>query len=109
MAGQGGSILRAGPRAVTDHRRQVQQHRESRGAFDQGADRRTVQADDQVALPVAGDSTVGNLRRTLADHQLGRDELLAPLPGSGAWYPQRAASTQARAQVSSQCATTLNV
>ncbi len=51
---------------------QVQEHHAAGGAFDEGADRRSaVLADDQVALPVAGDGPVFGLGGTFADHAQG--------------------------------------
>ena len=63
--------------AVTFHRREVQQHGEPRRALDERADRRLLQPDDEVALPVAGHRSVGGLGRSLADHDLWGDEVLA--------------------------------
>ena len=61
------------------HWRKAKQHREAGGAFDERADRRTVQTEDEVAFPVAGNSSILDLGRSFADHDLWRDELL-PAP-----------------------------
>jgi hypothetical protein len=53
VAGQRRPVL-GSHSAVSLHGRQMQQHREPGGAFDQRADRRTVQPDDQVAFPCPG-------------------------------------------------------
>src|SRR5690554_5901170 len=49
----------------------------------------------QVAFPVAGHYPVSDLGWPLGDHDLGSDELLAPLGGSGTGNPQRPAGPQA--------------
>jgi hypothetical protein len=74
--------------AVAVHTRQVQQHREARAPLDQSADRRAAQAEDEIALPVAGESAVCGLGGPLADQDLVADEALASL-SAGSWHPQR--------------------
>jgi hypothetical protein len=91
------------------HRWKMQQHCETGRAFNQGADRGAVQADDQIALPVAGHGTVGHFGRALTDHHLGGDKVFASLPRSGARHPERPACTQTRAQFALQRAAALNV
>ena len=71
VAGERGAVLDPRP-AVPVHRRQVQQHGEAGGALDQRADRRAVQAEDQIALPVPGHGPVLGLGGPLADQDLGR-------------------------------------
>jgi hypothetical protein len=106
---QGRSILNSGSGYMSRHPWQMQQHRESRGALDQCSDRRAVQADDHVALPVTWHGAVRSFGRALTDHDLGRDKRLAPLPRSGTRHPQRPTSTKAGRQLSSQCASTLHI
>ena len=53
--------------ATGGHARQVEQHRESGGAFDQCADRGTAKSDDQVAFPVSRNRSVLGLGGPLAD------------------------------------------
>ena len=59
------------------HAWQMQQHGEPGSAFDEGSDRRAVQAEDEVAFPVSGDGSVFHLGGPFADHDFGPDELLA--------------------------------
>jgi hypothetical protein len=68
----------------------VQQYREAGRALDQRPDRRAVEAEDQVAFPVAGHGTIVRLGRPLADHHLLGDELLAARLRASARHPQRA-------------------
>jgi hypothetical protein len=60
------------------HGWQVQEHCEPGAAFHQGADRRAVQAEDEVAFPMTGNGPVLDLRGPFADHDLVSDEVLAP-------------------------------
>src|SRR5690606_663639 len=102
MPGRGRAVLLP-QTAVSRHGRQVQQHRKPRGALDQGADGRTVQADGQIALPVPGHRPVLHLRRPPTDPHLVGDELLAASPGAGPRYPQRAPGAQ-ELRLDSPCA-----
>ena len=88
--------------------RQMQQHREARRALDERADRRTVQPQNEIALPVSRYCPVGRLGRTLADHDLRRDEALAALAHARPRRSQRPASSQARRQFTAQCPATLD-
>ena len=54
MTGKRRPVLHARDGAVAFHSGKMQQHCEPRGAFHQSADRRSAQADDQVAFPVSG-------------------------------------------------------
>lgn len=63
MSGEGGAVLLPGSIAVARHGRQMKQHREARRPLDQGADRGTVQAKDQVTLPVPGNGAIPRPRR----------------------------------------------
>src|SRR5690242_1322568 len=73
MSGERGSVLHASLMAMIHHTWQVQQQSEARHTFYQGADRGTAEAQDEVPFPVAGHCAINGLRRTLADHDLGRD------------------------------------
>jgi len=53
--------------AVVVHARQVQRHGEPGGPFDEGADGGAVEADDEVALPVAGYGPVVGFGWSLAN------------------------------------------
>ena len=108
MTGQGGSVLHAGRGAMARHARQVQQHGEARGALHQPADRRAAEAEDQVSFPMAGHGSVGRFRRTLADHDLGRDEALAPPACARPRDPQRPAAAQAGGQLAAETAAALD-
>jgi hypothetical protein len=85
--------------AVALHRRQVQQHNDTAGALDQRADRRAVEAEDQIALPVAGHRAIGGLGGPLADHHLIADKALAAAGGAGVGDTQRPAGAQAGGQL----------
>ena len=89
--------------------RQVDQHREAGRALDQRADRRTLQADEQVAFPVPGNRTVLDLGGALADHHLGRHMRPGLLPGSGPRHPQRPPGAQACDQLPLERAAALDV
>ena len=108
-ASQGRPILNPGSRYMPRHPWQMQQQRESRGALDQRTDCRAVEADDHVALPVTWHGAVRSFGRALTDHHLRRDKRLAPLPRSGARYPQRPPSTKTGRQLPSQCASPLHI
>ena len=77
-------------RAVLLHTRQVQQHGEAGGPFDKRADSGAVEADDEVALPVAGDGPVVGFGWSLADHDGIADEMLAASTGARPRGTQRA-------------------
>src|SRR5215218_652004 len=91
------------------HRRQVQQHGEPRRALHQRADRRTVEPEDEVPLPVPRHRAVLRLGRTLADEDLGSDERLATSTASRAWHAQGPTRAQALGQLASQRTTALDV
>jgi hypothetical protein len=59
-------------------------------ALDELPDRRALQPQDEVALPVAGDSPIVGLGRPFADHHLRRDELLAAPLRASVRYAKRA-------------------
>jgi putative transposase len=72
------------------------------------ADRGTAKTQDEVPFPVAWHGSIGSLRWTLADHDLGRDESLASPTRARPWYPQRPSGAQAGRQLATQRASTLN-
>ena len=86
----------------------MQQHREARRALDQGADRRAAKAQDEVSFPVSRHGAIGCFRRTLADHDLGRDEALASPACARPRHPQRPPGSQAGRQFAAQRSSTLN-
>src|SRR5882757_6362416 len=108
MSSERGSVLHAGLVAMVRHAWQVQQQREARHTFNQGADRGTANTQDEVAFPVARYGPINCLRWTLADHDLGRDEGLAPPARTRSRCPQCPPSTQASCQLAAQRATALH-
>ena len=95
--------------AVAVHAWQVQQHREPGGALDERADRRAVETDDEVALPVAGHRSIVGLGGSLADHHLRADELLAPPRGARPGDAQRPPGAQTGDQLAAQRSPALHV
>ena len=87
MAGEGGSVFGSLPFAVAWHGWEVSQHREPGGPLNKRPDRRTPKSQGQVTFPVSWHCSVVGLGGALADHDLGADELLAPLPGPCSWDP----------------------
>ena len=77
MAGERRTILYASFLTVTYHARQVQQHGEPRRALDQGSDGGAAKTENEITLPVPRHRTVGDFYRPLANHDLGRYEVLA--------------------------------
>ncbi|EDP61036.1 Integrase, catalytic region [alpha proteobacterium BAL199] len=108
MASERRPVLHTWRAAVVRHARQVQQHCEPCRALDEGADGRTAQPEDKVSLPVSRDGSVSDFRRTLADHDLGRDEGLASSPRARSRHPQSPPRAQASRQLAPQCAPALN-
>src|SRR3954451_14510741 len=98
MACQRRAVLEARTFAVAFHAGQMQQHREPATSFHKSPDRRAVQAEDQVTLPMPTHGTVGDLSGPLADYELGGDELLASSSGAGPGHAQRPPGAQARRQ-----------
>lgn len=88
VAGQGRSILDRLTRPVPLHSRQVQEHGEAGCAFDQRADRRAAEAENEVAFPMAWNSPVTDLSRAIADHQGIGDKGFAAAPGALAGQPE---------------------
>src|ERR1700733_943416 len=108
MSSECGSILHASLVAMIRHARQVQQKSEAWHALNQGAEGGTAKTQDEITFPVARHSPINCLRWTLADHDLGRDEGLAPPARTRSRYPQRPPSAQAGRQLAAQRATTLH-
>ena len=108
MAGQSRAVVRARP-AMALHAGQVEEHREPGGALDERPDRRTVQPKDKVTFPVAGHGSVVCFSRSFADHDLGRDELLAAPLGPGSRHTQRPPGPQTGDEFAAQGATPLDV
>jgi hypothetical protein len=109
MSGKCGSFLHAGFGATVCHGRQMQQDGETCGALHQGADRGTSETHDEVSFPVARHSSIGGLRRTLADHDLGRNEGSALLVRALPRHPQCPPGTQAGRQFTAQRSSTLHI
>src|SRR5438477_8315269 len=63
---------------------------------------------NDVSFPVARHGAIGCLRRTLADHDLGREEGLASPARARPRHPQHAPGVQAGRQFATQRASTLN-
>ena len=55
----------------------MQQASEPCGSFYQRADRRTVAAEDEIALPVTGHRSISDFCGALANHDLGINERFA--------------------------------
>ena len=95
-------VLDARPSTMTLHARQMQQHREARRALDQRADRRAAEPQDQVAFPVARHRPVIGFGRTLGDHDVGRDEVLASQADTRSRRAQGSSCSQASGQLAAQ-------
>src|SRR5450755_1329680 len=77
MAGERRTILDASFLTVTYHPWQVQQHCEPRRTLDQCSDGGAAKTENEIALPVSWHRTVGDFDWPLANHDLGRYEVLA--------------------------------
>ena len=97
------------PFAVASHGWEVQQHREPGRALNQRPDRGTPHSQDEVTFPVAWHRPVVSLGRALGDHDLGADELAAPLAGPLSGNPQRSPGAQTRHQLPLQSTSTLHI
>ena len=91
------------------HSWQMEKHREPRCPLDQRANRRAVQTNDEVTLPMAGNRPVIGFGRAFGDHHRWRDELLASLVGAGSWDTERSAGSQASDEFTLQSAAALDV
>ena len=85
--------------ATFGHAGQVEQHRESGGAFDQCADRGAAKADDEVAFPVSRNRSVLGLGGPLADHDVGAYKRLAATTAASPRHAQRPPGAQAGRQL----------
>src|SRR5207302_3012416 len=81
--------------AVVFHARQVEQHGEPGSPFDKGADGGAIEANDEVALPVAGYGPVVGFGWALADEDLVADEARATPTSAGPRDAERASGAQA--------------
>ena len=108
MARQRGTVLRS-PVTVAGHRGELQQHEKPGAAFDEGADRGAVEADDQVALPVAGNRSVLGLGRALADQDLLGHEALPARSAAGSGNAQRPPGPQTGRELATQRSAPLDV
>jgi hypothetical protein len=90
------------------HTRQVQQHREPRGPFDEGADGGAVEAEDEVALPVTWYGPVIGFGWPLTDEDLVVDEALTPCASARPRDAERATSAEASREFTPQSASTLD-
>jgi hypothetical protein len=109
VAGERRCLLHARFGAVTFHRRRAQEDREAIRALDEGADRRFVEPDNEVALSLAGLGAVGDFSRTLTGLRLESHEFLAPSFRPGPRQPQRSPGTQSRSQLTAEPAAALDV
>src|SRR6195256_2922285 len=108
MSSERGSFLLASFLVMARHARQVQQHGETCRALHQGADRGTFKTYDEVTFPVAWHGSIGCLCRTLADHDLRRNEGPAWPARARPRHPQRPPGAQAGRQFAAQRSSTLN-
>ena len=74
MAGKGRAIFDSLAWLITLHARQMQQHREARRPLNQRANRRAIQAKDEVTFPVAWEQTFADLNWSLIDAGGTRNE-----------------------------------
>ncbi len=94
---------------MTRQRRQVQQHREARRPLNQRSNRRAIQSKDEITFPVARYCAIFNAGRSLADHDLRRDERLSAASHTLSWHAQSTARAQARRQFTLQRSTALHI
>src|SRR6056297_3037900 len=109
VTGKSWSILDglAGP--VPLHARQVQEHGEAGRAFDQRADRRTAETENEVPLPMPRDCPVVDLCRAVAYHQSIGEKGLAAIARTFARQSESTARPKAGRELSLQRATTLDI
>ena len=82
---------------------QVEQHRESDGTFDQGAECGAATSADEGALPVSRTRSVLDLGGPLTDQDLGSDKRLAATTAAGPRHAQRLPGAQAGRQFAAPC------
>ncbi len=107
VPGERRTILDPGP-CMLWHARQVQQHGEPGGPFDERADGRTVETEDEVTLPVAGYGPVVGLGWPLADEHLVADEALDACTGARPRDAECASRAQASGELTPQGTPALN-
>jgi len=108
MAGERGAVLHARFLAMTCHAGQVQQHGEPRRALHEGSDGRAAETQDEIAFPVSRHRAVGGFRRTLADHDLGREQALPSSARAHSRHTQRPPAPEASRQFAAQRTTALD-
>ena len=74
----------------------------------EGADRGSVEPDDQVPFPVTRHCSVGDFRRPLGDHDFWSDERFTPAPRACLRYTQRSPGAQAGDEFSLESTTALD-
>src|SRR3954467_8544759 len=102
VSGECGSVFHTSFMAVTGHTRQVQQESEAGRALHQGADCGTAETQNEVPFPVARHGAIGYRRRTLTDHDLGREKGLAASARARSRHPQCPPGAQAGRQLAAQ-------
>jgi hypothetical protein len=80
----------------------MEQHREARRTFDQRADRRAAEPEDEVTLPVPRHGAILGFCRTLADQDVGQHEALAALAGPRPGHAESPAAAQAGGEIAAQ-------
>jgi hypothetical protein len=108
MAGERRTILYASFLTVTYHARQVQQHGEPRLTLDQRPNGGAAKTENEITFPVSGHRTVGDLYRALANHDLGRYEVLASPTRARSRHSEHPAGAQTGCQFATQRASTLD-
>ena len=91
------------------HAGKVQQHREPGGALNKGPDRGALESEDQVTFPVSWHCPVLCFGRSLGDHDLGADELAAPLPGPCSRDSQCSPGSQTRHELAFERTSALHI
>jgi hypothetical protein len=108
MAGERRTILYASFLTVTYHARQVQQHGEPRRALDQCSNSGAAKTENEITFPVSWHRTVGDFYRALANHDLGRDEVLASPTRARSRHSEHPPGAQTGCQFATQRASTLD-
>jgi cell wall assembly regulator SMI1 len=98
VASKGRTVLDTLTSLIAIHSWQMQEHGEARTSLHERADRRTLKTKDEVTFLVTRDSPVGDLRRSIADHDGVPDKGLVTIPGTFARHPKSPARTQTGSQ-----------
>ena len=109
VPGACGTVLLPRICAMSGHWGKMKPHRDAGGPLCQCANGRAVQAQDQVALPVARDRSVISLCWPFADHDLRGDERFAPARTTQPRNPKRSSSAQTRRQFLPKRSAALNM